>query len=92
MDCLFWNCRGTTSSIFLASLVYLLSMYRPSILLFVETKVYSSAANIILQNSNFNKICTAEANGFSSGIWVSFEDGCLDLESIHTQIVTMDVK
>lgn len=63
-------------------------------LVFVETKVQSTADSIILQKTYLNRIYVAEACGFSGGIWLLWDDTLLDLEviSINDQIITMAVK
>lgn len=70
MECHFWNCRGATSNDFLSVLFDFLYIHRSSLLVFVETKVHSSATQIIVQETYFNKVLAVEVNGCLGGIWV----------------------
>lgn len=56
--------------IFLSVLFDFLHIHKHVILVLVEIKVHSSAANVNVQNSHFYKVVTAEDISFSNGIWV----------------------
>lgn len=58
------------SNDFFSVLFDFLRIHKPVILVLVETKVHSSAANVSVQNSHFNKVVTVEDISFSDGIWV----------------------
>lgn len=67
---LLWNCRGTNSTQLFFNIKDLVSIYKPNILVLVETRVHSQRVWPCLENRFFAGIIVVEAVGFSGRIWV----------------------
>lgn len=86
-----WNCRGAKSALFHRHLKTLVGMHKPNMLALLETKVHSDKSiSRICNYSSLNRFVCVEAQGFSSGIWLLWDDSSIDFEVVVVdhQIVT----
>lgn len=93
MNLLFWNCKDAASDNFIVNLVDLSRMHDPCVVILVELKVSSIAARSFIRWSRLNQVLVAEAQVFSRGIWVLWDDQRIHVEklAIHNQIITVVV-
>lgn len=66
-------------------------MHKQHILILVKTRVHSRCIDKLMCKSNFTSKIAAEATGYSSGIWILWDENSLHLDpvSINEQIVNM---
>lgn len=69
-----WNCRGAASTSFWVSLKDLVTCYKSNILVLVETCIHSDRAQQIMNSLHFVNFFAVEAMGFSSGIWLFWDN------------------
>ncbi|XP_071939846.1 uncharacterized protein [Coffea arabica] len=89
-----WNCRGAVNSRFWRNLKEIIRDNDPMILVLVETRTSSDKGARILRRFNFNQMAFVEAQGFSGGIWMFWNDREVEVEVVSTnwQIVNTVVK
>lgn len=63
-----WKCWEAASTNIWVHLRSLVIVYKPNILVLVETKVHSDRARPFLESLNFVDFITVEASGFMGGI------------------------
>lgn len=76
-----WNCRGVGSQSALRHLL-LVRSNNPDILILEEPRVHSKFIARITASTRFNAHIVIEANGFSGGIWILWDDSCVHLELV----------
>lgn len=54
---------------------YLIIKYNPDIIAFMETRVYSNKAHIIIAKLNLLNVVEIPPEGFSRGIWLLWKNG-----------------
>lgn len=91
---LVWNCRGANSTQLFSNIKDLVSIYKPNILVLVETRVHSQRVWPCLENLFFFAgIIDVDAVGFSGKIWVIWDYTIVDMEvlSVTDQSITSAV-
>lgn len=88
---LVWNCRGANSTHFFVNIRELVSVYKPNILVIVETRVHCKRVWPNLEKLLFVGLIVVEEVGFSGGIWVAWDFSIVDMDvlSANEHNITM---
>nr|POE86178.1 hypothetical protein CFP56_07285 [Quercus suber] len=89
MKILVWNCRGMSSQNFRRSFADLSRVYRPDIVVIMETRISGQRAEDVNSSLGFNSVRRFDATGFRGGIWVFWNDNnvTLDILSMIDQAI-----
>lgn len=78
-----WNCRGAKSAVFHRHLRHLVESHKPNMLALLEPKVHSNKSiSRICHYASLNRFACVEAQGFSGGIWLLWDDESIDFELV----------
>lgn len=79
-----WNCRGARARYFPRLIRELKANYNIHILFIVEPRVSRKKVDNIIKNLGFNSNHRVEAEGYSGGIWLLWDDRHVKINVIST--------
>ncbi|KAK5774449.1 hypothetical protein PVK06_042304 [Gossypium arboreum] len=83
-----WNCQGARHPQFNRMLQEYLKIHHPPVVVLLETRVSGLRANKVIKKSSFNWSHRVEAKGFSSGIWIHWDESVrVEVLCNHSQFV-----
>lgn len=88
---LVWNVRGAGGKLFPRTVSNLKQVYGFEVLCIVEPRISGKRAQNIIKSLNFEKSYIVEAQGFSGGMWLLWNDSVVSMEVLsHTsQTITV---
>lgn len=89
---LFWNARGAGSEKFRTAVIDLVRMNKIDFLIICEPRVQFSKAKKTLLKLGFNEFEVREANGFSGGIWMLWNNTKVQITVVDTSFQSISVK
>lgn len=94
MDFLIWNIRGGGSKDFLRNIRELIRLYKPCVLVLVETRVQDSNAENLLTRIGYPNHTKVSTLGFAGGIWLLWKGDIVSVDVIvaNEQVVHTLVK
>ncbi|KAL4307123.1 uncharacterized protein LOC107605009 [Arachis ipaensis] len=89
-----WNCRGAASKAFSRTLRELTKVYKPDLVILMETRCSGDNAKKAIRSFGFDFYHIEEAQGYSGGIWIMWKDPNLDIRVVQSrmQFVHMTMK
>lgn len=87
-----WNCQGAASPKFQRVLKSILQGYKPDVLVLVEPRTAGNRADTIIRKIGYPNSHRIEAQGFSGGIWLLWQDSAaIEILSNHRQFIHTSV-
>ena len=88
-----WNCQGAASKSFFRTFKHFVPEHRPQVVVLVEPRIAGTRADNFIKKSAFQFSYRIEAQGFSGGIWILWND-LVEIQIIgtHFQFIHMKVK
>ncbi|RYR27722.1 hypothetical protein Ahy_B01g051758 [Arachis hypogaea] len=88
-----WNCRGAASQSFTRTLKEYLIMHKPDLVILQETRCSGDTARRTIDRSGFAFSHVQDANGFSGGIWILWNDPNISVKVVRScvQFIHMEV-
>ena len=83
MSIFIWNCQGAANPKFIATLRSFLQNLKPLMVVLVEPRISGVRADKAIKKIGLPHSHRVEANGFSGGIWLLWEN-CVDLTIIQS--------
>lgn len=74
-----WNCRGAVNSVFVCEMREIIRLYKPSVIILLEPRVSGATADSVCKRLGMKRWVRSEASGFSSGVWVCWDDDQISL-------------
>lgn len=90
---LFWNCQGAASREFIRVLKNFVNTYRLDMISIFEPRISGGNADDACKKIGFANWVRVEANGFSGGIWVLWNETLhVEVKYTNPQFILMQVK
>ena len=91
MSIIYWNVRGAASKSFSRNTKNLIATYKPCVFIIAEPRISGENANRKIKSLGFQHSVKTNARGFSSGIWILWNDsiGKVTVLSTKPQIITV---
>lgn len=80
-----WNCREAKNMELLRSIKELRPAYKSLVLIILETRIGGSDSNKVCKKIGIKGWVHLEARGFSSGVWVLWNDDEINIKVLYTQ-------
>ncbi|KAI9083412.1 hypothetical protein K1719_034626 [Acacia pycnantha] len=89
MNLTVWNCRGAASKGFAAVLRDMRKRYKLDVVVILEPRINGTTANRVIKSWGFQYSVRREAEGFSGGIWILWnqEDLLVDVIEMQDQFI-----
>ena len=84
MNCLFWNSRGTDSRSFPGLIREIVNKYKIDVLAILETRSSGDRARSIAKKLGFSEVKVVDAQGYSGGIWVLWNEDKMKIDVLGT--------
>lgn len=79
-----WNCKDCFSPKFIAICKQFVRSHKPRILILLETWINGEKANKVIRRLGFQFNIQQDAEGFSGGIWILWNDPGFNIQLIFT--------
>lgn len=74
LSILFWNAQGAAFKWFRRIFCAVSNNYKPTMVVSLQPRISGDKADDFIKHSGFDKSHWIEANGFSGGIWILWQD------------------